>query len=192
MRRFTWPSLFTRRRKWPEAPIISQYMQYLSQGKVILREENWLSAKTSIILSCGCILWYNQIGDSSCAQSFSSKTNSSSGSLTIVFGLEITVGFLPDISKTNIRKISWGWWDEWEDTVLQTQDLKFKPWRFWGRARYISVLKAPHNTEFTSGWGRNIFVSFKSPRPGNEPRTLAWKAEVLTTTIGPPPSSLDR
>ena len=34
----------------------------------------------------------------------------------------------------------------------------------------------------------NIFVSFKPPRPGTEPRTLAWKAAVLTTTLGPPPS----
>ena len=34
--------------------------------------------------------------------------------------------------------------------------------------------------------GRNIFVSFKPPRPGTEPRTLAWNAAVLTTTLGPP------
>ena len=33
-----------------------------------------------------------------------------------------------------------------------------------------------------------FFVSFKPPRPGTEPRTLAWKAAVLTTTLGPPPS----
>ena len=32
-----------------------------------------------------------------------------------------------------------------------------------------------------------LFVSFKPPRPGTEPRTLAWKAAVLTTTLGPPP-----
>ena len=32
-----------------------------------------------------------------------------------------------------------------------------------------------------------FFVSFKLPRPGTEPRTLAWKAAVLTTTLGPPP-----
>ena len=31
-------------------------------------------------------------------------------------------------------------------------------------------------------------VSFKLPRPGTEPRTLAWKAAVLTTTLGPPPT----
>ena len=36
-------------------------------------------------------------------------------------------------------------------------------------------------------WGRNIFVSFKPLRPGTEPRTLARKAAVLTTTLGPPP-----
>ena len=35
-----------------------------------------------------------------------------------------------------------------------------------------------------------FFVSFKPPRPGTEPRTLAWKAAVLTTTLGPPPSRL--
>ena len=58
----------------------------------------------------------------------------------------------------------------------------------WGRARYLSVTEAPHNFEFfTRGWGRNICVSFKPPRPGTEPRTLAWKAAVLTTTLGPPP-----
>ena len=28
-----------------------------------------------------------------------------------------------------------------------------------------------------------FFVSFKPPRPGTEPRTLAWKAAVLTTTL---------
>ena len=27
------------------------------------------------------------------------------------------------------RRTSWGWWDEWDDTSLQTWDLKFKPRR---------------------------------------------------------------
>ena len=27
------------------------------------------------------------------------------------------------------RRTSWGWWDEWDDTALQTQDSKFKPLR---------------------------------------------------------------
>ena len=27
------------------------------------------------------------------------------------------------------RRTSWGWWDEWDGTALQTRDSKFKPWR---------------------------------------------------------------
>ena len=37
-----------------------------------------------------------------------------------------------------------------------------------------------------------FFVSFKPPRLRTEPRTLAWKAAVLTTTLGPPPCLLVR
>ena len=46
----------------------------------------------------------------------------------------------------------------------------------WGRARYLSVTEALHNTEFYELTGRNILVSFKPPRLGDEPRALAWKA----------------
>ena len=53
---------------------------------------------------------------------------------------------------------------EMNDTVLQTQDSKFEPWR---------SRRLPTILIFTRGWGRNIFVSFKPPRPGTEPRTLA-------------------
>ena len=86
------------------------------------------------------------------------------------------------------RRTSWGWWDDWDDTVLQTQDSKFEPW--WSEAEHATSRsrRLPAILTFTRGWGRNIFVSFKPPRPGTEPRTLAWK--VLTTTLGPPPASL--
>ena len=60
----------------------------------------------------------------------------------------------------------------------------------WGRARYLSVTEAPHNTNFHTWMGGKLFVSFKPPRPGTEPRTLAWKAAVLTTTLGPPPGTI--
>ena len=83
------------------------------------------------------------------------------------------------------RRTSWGWWDEWDDTVLQTQDSKFEPWRSEAEHATSRSRRLP-----TRGWGRNIFVSFKQPRPGTEPRALAWKAAVLTTTLGPPPNGL--
>ena len=86
------------------------------------------------------------------------------------------------------RRTSWGWCDEWDDTVLQTQDSKFEPWRSEAEHATSRSRGLPTILTFTHGWGRNIVVSFKSPRPGTEPRTLAWKAAVLTTTPGPPPS----
>ena len=85
------------------------------------------------------------------------------------------------------RRTSWGWWDDWDDTVLQTQDSKFEPWRCEAEHATSRSRRLPTILTFTRGWGRNNFVSFKPPRPGTEPRTLAWKAAVLTTTLGPPP-----
>ena len=99
-------------------------------------------------------------------------------------------GFRPPLCTYRLnwaRRTSWGWWDDWDDTVLQTQDSKFEPWRSEAEHATSQSRRLPTILTFTRGWGRNIFVSFKPPRPGTEPRTLAWKAAVLTTTLGPPP-----
>ena len=99
-------------------------------------------------------------------------------------------GFRPPLCTYRLnwaRRTSWGWWDDWVDTVLQTQDSKFEPWRSEAEHATSRSRRLPTILTFTRGWGRNIFVSFKPPRPGTEPRTLAWKAAVLTTTLGPPP-----
>ena len=103
-------------------------------------------------------------------------------------------GFRPPLCTYRLnwaRRTSWGWWDDWDDTVLQTQDSKFEPW--WSEAEHATSRsrRLPTILTFTRGWGRNNFVSFKPPRPGTEPRTLAWKAAVLTTTLGPPPLGED-
>ena len=100
------------------------------------------------------------------------------------------LGFRPPLCTYRLnwaRRTSWGWWDDWDETVLQTQDSKFEPWR--SEAEHVTSRsqRLPTILTFTRGWGRNIFVSFKPPRPGTEPRTLAWKAAVLTTALGPPP-----
>ena len=102
-------------------------------------------------------------------------------------------GFRPPLCTYRLnwaRRTSWGWWDDWDDTVLQTQDSKFEPWRSEAEHATSRSRRLPTILTFTRGWGRNNFVSFKPPRPGTEPRTLAWKAAVLTTTLGPPPGSL--
>ena len=99
-------------------------------------------------------------------------------------------GFRPPLCTYRLnwaRRTSWGWWDDWDDTVLQTQDSKLEPWRSEAEHATSRSPRLPTILTFTRGWGRNNFVSFKPPRPGTEPRTLAWKAAVLTTTLGPPP-----
>ena len=99
-------------------------------------------------------------------------------------------GFRPPLCTYRLnwaRRTSWGWWDDCDDTVLQTQDSKFEPWRSEAEHATSRSRRLPTILTFTRGWGRNIFVSFKPPLPGTEPRTLAWKAAVLTTTLGPPP-----
>ena len=102
-------------------------------------------------------------------------------------------GFRPPLCTYRLnwaRRTSWGWWDDWDDTVLQTQDSKFEPWRSEAEHATPRSRRLPTILTFTRGWGRNNFVSFKPPRPGTEPRTLACKAAVLTTTLGPPPNLL--
>ena len=100
-------------------------------------------------------------------------------------------GFRPPLCTYRLNwagRASWGWWDDWDDTVLQTQDSKFEPWRSEAEHATSRSRRLPIILTFTRGWGRNIFVSFKPPRPGTEPWTLACKAAVLTTTLGPPPT----
>ena len=104
-------------------------------------------------------------------------------------------GFRPPLCTYRLnwaRRTSWGWWDDWDDTVLQTQDSKFEPWRSEAEHATFRSRRLPTILTFTRGWGRNNFVSFKPPKPGTETRTLAWKAAVLTTTLGPPPSERGR
>ena len=94
-------------------------------------------------------------------------------------------GFRPPLCTYRLnwaRRTSWGWWDDWDDTVLQTQDSKFEPWRSEAEHATSRSRRLPTILTFTRGWGRNNFVSFKPPRPGTEPRTLAWKAAVLTNS----------
>ena len=58
----------------------------------------------------------------------SSGTNSKTG---IALHQSISLSFyeMKWIGLNWARRTSWGWWDDWDDTVLQTQDSKFEPWR---------------------------------------------------------------
>ena len=95
-----------------------------------------------------------------------------------------------------MRRTSWGWWDEWDDTALQTQDSKFKPCGGGGGLR-PSKLPPGHRGSsqywiITSERGGNIFVFFKlKGQSGVRARDLRLpKQAALTTAPGAPPKCM--
>ena len=66
-----------------------------------------------------------------------------------------------------VRRTSWGWWDDWDDTVLQTQDSKFEPWRSEAEHATSWSRRLPTILTFTRGWGGNIFCIFQTAETGN-------------------------
>ena len=79
-------------------------------------------------------------------------------------------GFRPPLCTYRLnwaRRTSWGWWDDWDDTVLQTQDSKFEPWRSEAEHATSRSRKLPTILTFTRGWGRNIFCFFETAETGN-------------------------
>ena len=81
-----------------------------------------------------------------------------------------------------LRMVRWMRWHFPPDTGFEIRALAV-----WGRARYLSVTEAPHNTEFYTWMGKKHFCFFQTAETGSRTRTPAWKAAVLTTTLGPPP-----
>ena len=77
-------------------------------------------------------------------------------------------GFRPCTYRLNwARRTSWGWWDDWDDTVLQTQESKFEPWRSEAEHATSRSRRLPIILTFTRGWGRNIFCFFQTAETGN-------------------------
>ena len=79
-------------------------------------------------------------------------------------------GFRPPLCTYRLnwaRRTSWGWWDDWDDTVLQTQNSKFKPWRSEAEHATSRSQRLPTILTFTRGWGRNIFCFFETAETGN-------------------------
>ena len=85
-------------------------------------------------------------------------------------------GFRPPLSTYRqnwARRTSWGWWDEWDDTVLQTLDSKFEPWRSEAEHATSRSRRLPTILTFTRGWGKNHFL-FLSNRRDRELSPELW------------------
>ena len=82
----------------------------------------------------------------------------------------IESGFRPPLCTYRLnwaRRISWGWWDDWDDTVLRTHDSKFEPWRSEAEYAISRSRRLPTILTFTRGWGRNIFCFFQTAETKN-------------------------
>ena len=85
-------------------------------------------------------------------------------------------GFRPPLCTYRLnwaRRTSWGWWDDWDDTVLQTQDSKFEPWRSEAEHATSRSRRLPTILTFTREWGKNFF--FFSNRRDREPNPELWR-----------------
>ena len=79
------------------------------------------------------------------------------------------------------RRTSWGWWDEWDDTALRTQDSKFEPRRS----------EAGH----VNSWSQRLPTVPVSGENLSGVRTCDLRLSqqtALTTAPGPPPHSYVR
>ena len=79
-------------------------------------------------------------------------------------------GFRPPLCTYRLnwaRRTSWGWWDEWDDTVLQTQDSKFGPW--WSEAEHATSRsrRLPTILSFYTWMGKKHFCFFQATETGN-------------------------
>ena len=79
-------------------------------------------------------------------------------------------GFRPSLCTYRLnwtRRTSWGWWEDWDDTVLQTQDSKFEPWRSEVEHATSRSRRRPSILTFTRGWRINSFCFFQTAETGN-------------------------
>ena len=99
-------------------------------------------------------------------------------------------GFRPPLCTYRLnwaRRTSWGWWDDWDDTVLQTQDSKFEPWRSEAEHATSRSRRLPTILTFTRGWGRKFFCFFQTAETGN--RTPDSGVKMQHYPRAPPPSA---
>ena len=131
--------------------IIFNWMQILDASSI------WLSGTKLDMTSLELMLWIVVARQNIKWMSFSHyKWNES--------------GFRPPLCTYRLnwaRRTSWGWWDDWDDTVLQTHDSKFKPWRSEAEHTTSRSRRLPTILTFTRGWGRNIFSFFQTAETGN-------------------------
>ena len=76
------------------------------------------------------------------------------------------------------RRTSWEWWDEWDDTVLQTQDSKFEPRRSEADHATSRSRRLPTILNLYEWAGKTNLCFFENwmPERGTNPRSPTFQA----------------
>ena len=104
-------------------------------------------------------------------------------------------GFRPPLCTYRLnwtRRTSGGWWDEWDDISLDTQDSIIEPW--WSEAEWASSRSRRLPTILMNHYewaGKKLFVSLKiEGQSGVQTRDLLLSKEATLTTA-PAPTSIN-
>ena len=81
------------------------------------------------------------------------------------------------------RRISRGWWDEWDETACSSDTwFEMRAQAAWGWVRYLSVTEAPHNIESLRVNAEENFVSLKlKGQSGTRTRYLRYSNQTDLT-----------
>ena len=82
----------------------------------------------------------------------------------------------------HLRMVSWVRWHCPPDTGFKIQTLEV-----WGRARYLSVTEAPHNTEFYAWMGKKLQTAENEKQIPNS--NVNGSGDKHYPSIGPPPGA---
>ena len=85
------------------------------------------------------------------------------------------------------RRTSWRWWDEWDDTALQTQNSEFEPWRSEAEHAASRSWRLPTTSNIHEWAGKKHVVSSKLKcQIGVRARDLRLSKQAASTTTPRP------
>ena len=86
-------------------------------------------------------------------------------------------------------RTSWEWWDEWDDTALQTKNLKLRPWLSKAEHATSRSRRLPTILNLYEWAEKKHFVSSKREYQGGlQTRDLGLSKQAASTTASRPPS----
>ena len=78
------------------------------------------------------------------------------------------------------------WWDEWDDTALQTQDSKFDPWRSEAEHATSRSRRLPILLSFYEWMGKKHFCFFQTAVTGERTPNSSLKGSGANNYPGAP------